>query len=112
MCAVIVCDYSFMKSNTETMSNHETLKLNCEPSQLRLIPGFYFACYVCARYPDSQQFNAVCSALVRRYPALQDRVVFRDTSCAAKHVSLIIFIFLSRHDLNRDFPGNANPAHC
>lgn len=46
-------------------------------------------CCICFSYPDSQQFFAVCSALVRKYPALQDRVVYRDSSSAARHVSAI-----------------------
>lgn len=67
--------------------------------------GWLFKCmlkYVCKccilnfiyvyRYPDSIQFNAVCNALIRRYPSLQDRVVFTDNSNSSKHVSSICCI--------------------
>jgi len=47
-------------------------------------------------YPDCLKFNAACSALVRKYPALQDRVVFRDNSSAAKYVSVFVIIWLIR----------------
>jgi len=69
-------------------------------SRHQIIHEFYLLCTcififitdctcICFSYPDSQQFFAVCLALVRKYPALQDRVVYKDSSSAARHVSAI-----------------------
>ena len=73
------CSEEILKSSSDVFTFCQLLKYDF----IKLL------IHVCTfSYPDAAQFSAVCSALVRRFPALQDRVVFNQGSSADRYVSV------------------------